>query len=63
LLDPVDRWQFKMRNLRRKIKGSSWNIDAGRRKSKGKIWGSLMSWIGWLSIATLQLMSWGEERF
>jgi hypothetical protein len=52
-----------MRNLRRKIKGSSWNIDAGRRKSNGKIWGSLMSWIGWLSIATLQLMSWGEERF
>jgi hypothetical protein len=39
LLDPVDRWQFKMRNLRRKIKGWSWNINDERRKSKEKIMG------------------------
>jgi hypothetical protein len=37
LLDPMGRWQFKMRNLRKRIKGWSRNIDAERKKSKEKI--------------------------
>jgi hypothetical protein len=37
LLDPMGRWQFKMRNLRKRIKGWSRNIDAERKQSKEKI--------------------------
>jgi hypothetical protein len=46
LLDPVDRLQFKMRNLRRKIKGWSWNINDERRKSKEKLWGGGLDELG-----------------
>jgi hypothetical protein len=34
LVNPIDRWQFKMRNLRKKIKGWSCNIDAEMRRTK-----------------------------
>jgi hypothetical protein len=34
LVNPIDRWQFKMRNLRNKIKGWSCNIDAEMRRTK-----------------------------
>jgi hypothetical protein len=37
LFDPVDRWQYNMRNLRRKIRGWSRNIDAEMRKNKSQI--------------------------
>jgi hypothetical protein len=32
LVNPIDRWQFKMRNLRKNIKGWSWNVDAEMRR-------------------------------
>jgi hypothetical protein len=32
--DPIDRWQHKIRNLRRKIKGWGRNVDAELRKLK-----------------------------
>jgi hypothetical protein len=35
--DPIDRWQFKMRNLMKKTKGWSWNVDAELRKTKETI--------------------------
>jgi hypothetical protein len=34
VMDPVDRLQFRMRLLRKKIKGWSWNIDSEIRKTK-----------------------------
>jgi hypothetical protein len=33
LIDPVDRWQFKMRGLRTKIRGWSVNLDAERKRN------------------------------
>jgi hypothetical protein len=35
--EPLDIWQFKIRNLRKKLKGWSRNIEAGRKKSKVEI--------------------------
>jgi hypothetical protein len=32
--DPIDRWQFKMRSLSKKIKGWSTNLDAERKRNK-----------------------------
>jgi hypothetical protein len=32
--DPIDRWQFNMRNLRKKIKGWIINVDAELKKMK-----------------------------
>jgi hypothetical protein len=34
LVNPIDRWEFKMRNLRKKIKGWSCNIEAEMRGTK-----------------------------
>jgi hypothetical protein len=34
LVNPIDRWEFKMRNLRKKIKGWSYNIDAEMRRTE-----------------------------
>jgi hypothetical protein len=36
-IDPVDRWQIKMRRLRKKIKGWSWNRESELKKEKEKI--------------------------
>jgi hypothetical protein len=32
--NPIDWWQYKMRNFRKKIKGSGRNVDAELRKTK-----------------------------
>jgi hypothetical protein len=55
LVDPVDRWQFKMRNLRKKLRVGVGILMLRGEKPKKKIWGSFMSLIGWLS--NLQLRS------
>ena len=35
--DPIDVWQFKLRLLRRKIKGWAWNINAEIKKKKSDL--------------------------
>ena len=32
--DPIDVWQFKLKNLRRKLKGWAWNTSADLKKKK-----------------------------
>ena len=37
LSDPIDVWQFKLRLLRKKIKGWAWNINAEIKKKKSAL--------------------------